>query len=119
MVDNVGYYCGNDVRDYLRPHDAVEGENRVHYEQQRDIYHSLTQRGEDQRLLAHSHCLEGEAYLHVEDHKRNRKTKDAKEVGSHRNGIRITEKIDDLGRKELEQDNTEARKAHSRNSRAA
>ena len=120
VIDYVGDYACDYVGDKLCPHDAVEAKEVVHYKEQWDIHDALTERGENKRLLAEAHCLEGEAYLHVENHKRHCEAENAKAICAHfhRFGISVKDG-DNLGSEELEQNNTKSCKAHSHDSCAS
>lgn len=112
-VNRVGYYSGNDIRDKLCPHDAVETEQSIHHEEQRNIYHTLTEGGEDKRLLSHTHSLEAEGDLQVKEHKGHRQTEYAEEVGRHCDRLLVAVKDGaDVGCQQLENKDASRGKDH-------
>src|SRR5699024_7035025 len=48
---------GDGVHDGLHPHTAIQSENPVHKKQQRNIQHTLSENGADQRLPGFAHGL--------------------------------------------------------------
>ena len=90
MIERIGNNSGDDIRNQLCPHDAVEAEEVIHQEEKRNVYHALTKRGQNQGFLAHTHSLEGEGDLQIEEHKGYGKAEYAKEVGRHLHSLRVT-----------------------------
>ena len=104
MIERIGNNSGDDIRNQLCPHDAVETEEAIHQEEKRNIYHALTKGGQDQGFLAHTHGLEGEGDLQIKEHQRNCEAEDTKEVGRHGYGLLVAVKYTcNLGCEELEE----------------
>ena len=117
-IDDVGDNSRDYVRDKLCPDDTVEAEEVIHNEEERNIYDTLTERGEDKRLLSHTHSLEAEGDLQVKEHKGYGETEYTKEVGGHCHGFGVAvEHGTDICSEQLEQQDADSRKDHRRSSR--
>lgn len=114
VVYGIGDYSRDNIRDKLCPYDTVKAEEMIHNEKQGYIYYSLTERGEDKRLLSHTHCLEAEGDLQIKEHKWYGKAENTQKVGRHCYGFRVSVKYSaDLRCEKLEQEYTRTCKHHS------